>query len=34
MFGLMVEDIKDNGKTIKCMDKVILIGQMENVILV
>lgn len=30
MFGQMVDDIKDNGKIIKCMEKEISIGQMGN----
>ena len=30
----MEENIKDNGKITKCMEKEILIGQMENNIVV
>lgn len=34
MYGQMVDVIKDNGKIIKCMEKEISIGQMENNIVV
>lgn len=34
VFGLMEENIKDNGKTIKCMEREITIGQVEDNIVV
>lgn len=33
MFGLIIEDMKENGKEIRCMEKELLLGLMEDLIM-